>query len=53
VFPSVFVVFRVRQKAEQEHFASVVVYGANEPIAIPANVEHHDRFVTGHANLIR
>ena len=50
---SVFVVFRVRQEAEQEHFAGVVVQGANQPVAVAANVKHHHRIATGHTHLIR
>ena len=41
------------QKAEQEHFSRVEVYGANEPIGVAANVEHHDRIAAGHAHLVR
>ena len=52
-FPSVFVVFRVRQEAKQEHLAGVVMYGANQPIGVAAYVEHHDRIATGYTHLIR
>jgi hypothetical protein len=52
-FPPVFTVFRVRQEAEQEHLAGVVMDGANQPIGVAAHVEHHDRIATSHAHLIR
>ena len=52
-FPSVFIVFRVRQEPEQEHLASVVMYRANQPIGVAAYVKHHDRFATCHTHLIR
>jgi hypothetical protein len=42
----------VRQEAEQEHFAGVV-QGANQPVAVAANIEHHHRIATSHTHLIR
>jgi hypothetical protein len=43
----------VRQEAEQEHLAGVVMYGANQPVGVAAYVEHHDRIAAGHTHLIR
>jgi hypothetical protein len=53
VFPSVFVVFRVRQEAEEEYFARVVMDGANQPVSVAADIEHHHQFIAGHMHLIR
>ena len=52
-FPPVFTIFRVRQEAEQEHLAGVVINGANQPMGVAAHVEHHDRIATSHTHLIR
>ena len=43
----------MRQEAEQEHLAGVIMYGANQPIGVAAYVEHHDRVAAGHTHLIR
>ena len=43
----------MRQEAEQEHLAGVVMDGANQPIGVAAHVEHHDRVAAGHTHLIR
>jgi hypothetical protein len=43
----------VRQEPEQENFLGIVVYRANKPVTVAANVKYHDRIAAGHSHLIR